>query len=81
MFPKCFLDSQINPAPDLLQGALWRLLPDAEMGEDVAEYVVGVHGASDFTEVVKSLSCVHRYEVSRDAVAESVAHGLERGLG
>ena len=57
------------------------LFPDAEMREDVAEDVVGVHGARDFTEVVKGLSCIHRHEVSRDAVAESVAHGLEGGLG
>ena len=47
----------------------------------MAKDVVGVHGASDFTEVVKGLSCIHRHEVSRDAAAESVAHGLEGGLG
>jgi hypothetical protein len=51
------------------------------MGEDVSEDVVGVHGTRDFTEVVQGLSGVHRHEVSRDAVAEPVAHGLECGLG
>ncbi len=47
----------------------------------MAEDVIGVHGSCDCTEVVQGLSCVHRHEVSGDAVAESVAHGLERGLG
>ena len=57
------------------------LFPDAEVREDVAEDVVGMDRACDFTKVVKGLSGVHRHEVSRDAIAESVAHGLERGLG
>ena len=47
----------------------------------MSEDVVGVHGTRDFTEVVQSKSGVHRHEVSRDAVAEPVAHGLECGLG
>ena len=47
----------------------------------MAEDVVGVNGSGDFAEVVKGLSCIHRHEVSRDAVAQSVTGRLERGLG
>ena len=51
------------------------------MREDVAEDVVRVHGARDFTKVMQGLPGVHRHEVSRNAVAESVAHRLKRSLG
>ena len=51
------------------------------MREDVAKDVVCVHGAGDLAEVVKGLSCVHRHEVSRHAVAESVAHSLKCSFG
>ncbi len=42
-----------------------RLLADAEVGEDVAEEVVGADFAGDFAEVVHGLTDVLRYEVAR----------------
>ena len=42
-----------------------RLLSDAEVGEDVAEEVVGADFAGDFAEVVHGLTNVLRYEVAR----------------
>ena len=57
------------------------LFPDAEMGKDVAEDVVGMNSSGDLTEMVKGLSGVNRHEVSWDAVAESVAYSLQGRLG
>ena len=42
-----------------------RSLADAEVGEDVAEEVVGADFAGDFAEVVHGLTDVLRYEVAR----------------
>ena len=61
-----------------VSGNLILLFPDAEMGEDVAEDVVGMHSSRDFPEVVKGLPRVHGDQVSRDAVPEPVTHCLER---
>ena len=47
----------------------------------MAEDVVGVDGSSDLAEVMQRLARVHRHKVSRNAVAQSVTHRLERSLG
>ena len=51
------------------------------MGKDVAEDVVGMHGAGDFPEVVKGLTRIDSNQVTRNAVPESVTDRLQRGLG
>ena len=55
-------------------------LPDAEVGKDVTEDVVCVHGTSDFSQVVQCLACVHGYQVAWNAFVQAVTDGLECGF-
>ena len=48
--------------------SLLLLFPDAEVGEDVAEDVVGGDFAGDFAEVVHCFANVLAHEVAADAV-------------
>ena len=49
------------------------LFPDAEMGEDVAEDVVGVDCPGDFTEVMQRLACIDGNQVARHALAKPIS--------
>ena len=52
------------------------LFADAEVGEDVAEDVVGVDRTCDFAEVVQGLAGVHGDEVAWHVVGQTLAHRL-----
>ena len=57
------------------------LFADAEVGEDVAEDVVGVDRTCDFAKVVQGLAGVHGDKVARHVVGQPLTHRLKRCVG
>ena len=57
------------------------LFADAEVGEDVAEDVVGMDCTCDFSKVVQGLAGVHGDKVARHVVGQPLTHRLKRCVG